>query len=156
MPSRVGRRGEYITNGADPHLITAFEDSPRPPERRRCGVEKNFYRAPPQEFIGFCNEGENFLYCFEHDEAIMDTIRVTEGEFQSAFDALSDRALQEPVTITKEGRDHLVVLSADEYARLKRRDRRAGLSSELPEEWVEAVRNAKVPDEFAGLDAELK
>lgn len=86
----------------------------------------------------------------------MDTIRVTEGEFQRAFDALSDRALQEPVTITKEGRDHLVVLSADEYARLKRRDRRAGLTLELPEEWVEAVRNAKVPDEFATLDAELK
>jgi len=42
------------------------------------------------------------------------------------------------------------------YARLKRRDRRVGLSEELPEEWVEAARNAKVPDEFAALDAELK
>jgi prevent-host-death family protein len=86
----------------------------------------------------------------------MDTIRVSVGEFQRAFDALSDRALQEPVTITKEGRDHLVVLSADEYARLKRRDRRAGLTSELPGEWVEAVRNAQVPEQFAVLDAELK
>jgi len=45
-----------------------------------------------------------------------------------------------------------VVLSAEEYARLKRRDRRVGLS----EEWVEAARNAKVPDEFAALDTELK
>jgi hypothetical protein len=34
----------------------------------------------------------------------------------------------------------------------KRRDRRVGLT----EEWVEAVRNAQVPDEFAALDAELK
>jgi prevent-host-death family protein len=86
----------------------------------------------------------------------MDMIRVTEREFQRAFDTLSDRALQEPVTITKEGRDHLVVLSADEYARLKRRDRRTGLTSELPEEWVEAVRKAKVSEQFAALDAELK
>jgi hypothetical protein len=48
------------------------------------------------------------------------------------------------------------MMSAEEWARLKRRDRRAGLATELPEEWVEAVRNAKVPDEFADLDAELK
>jgi hypothetical protein len=49
-----------------------------------------------------------------------------------------------------------VVLSAEEYARRKRRDRRVGLTEELPEEWVEAVRNGKVPDEFAVLDAELR
>ena len=48
------------------------------------------------------------------------------------------------------------MLSAEEYARLKRRDRRVGLTEDLPEEWIEAVRNAKVPDEFAALDAELK
>jgi hypothetical protein len=52
--------------------------------------------------------------------------------------------------------ERIAVLPADEYARLKRRDRRVGLTEDLPEEWVEAVRNAKVPDEFAALDAELK
>jgi hypothetical protein len=61
-----------------------------------------------------------------------------------------------PDGTTPDGRDEFVVLSAEEYARLKRRDRRVGLTEELPEEWVEAVRNAKVPDEFAALDAELK
>jgi PHD/YefM family antitoxin component YafN of YafNO toxin-antitoxin module len=86
----------------------------------------------------------------------MEKLRVTEDEFQSAFDVLTDKALQEPVTITRAGRDHLVVVSANEFARLKRRDRLVGLTSELPEEWVEAVRTAKVPDEFAHLDAELK
>jgi hypothetical protein len=29
-------------------------------------------------------------------------------------------------------------------------------AAELPEEWVEAVRSAKVPEEFAHLDSELK
>jgi prevent-host-death family protein len=86
----------------------------------------------------------------------MEKLRVTEGEFQRAFDVLTNKALQEPVTITKAGRDHLVVVSADEFARLKRRDRLVGLTSELPEEWAEAARTAKVPDEFAHLDAELK
>jgi prevent-host-death family protein len=86
----------------------------------------------------------------------MDTIRVTENEFQQAVSTLTEKALHEPVTVTREGRDHVVVLSADEYARLKRRDRRVGLAAELPEEWVDAVRNAKVPDEFAHLNSELK
>jgi prevent-host-death family protein len=88
--------------------------------------------------------------------AAMEPFRVTENEFQRAFGALTEKATQEPVTITKEGRDHLVVLSADEYSRLMRRDRRVGLTSELPEEWVEAVRGATVPGEYAHLDAELK
>lgn len=85
----------------------------------------------------------------------METTRVTENEFQRAFDALAGKAVEEPVTITRNGRDHLVVLSAREYARLKRRDRQVGLAEELPEEWIEAVRNAKVPDQFAHLDSEL-
>ena len=93
----------------------------------------------------------------------MEMVRMTETELQQGFRALADRARREPVTITTpdgttpdgttpDGRDEFVVLSAEEYARLKRRDRRVGLT----EEWVEAVRNAKVPDEFAALDAELK
>jgi hypothetical protein len=47
-------------------------------------------------------------------------------------------------------------MAAEEWERLKRRDRRVGLAAELPEEWVEAVRSARVPEEFAHLDAELK
>jgi prevent-host-death family protein len=86
----------------------------------------------------------------------MQPTRVTSSEFQQAFGALSDKARHEPVIITKHGRDSLVVMSAEEWERLKRRDRRAGLTAELPEEWVEAVRRAKVPGEFAHLDAELK
>jgi prevent-host-death family protein len=79
----------------------------------------------------------------------MQITRVSASEFQQAFGALSDKARQEPVVITKHGRDSLVVMSADEWRRLKRRDRRVGLTTELPDEWVEAVRNAKVPQEFA-------
>jgi prevent-host-death family protein len=86
----------------------------------------------------------------------MESTRVTASQFQKTFGALSDRALREPVTITKQGRDHLVIMSAEEYARLKRRDRRAGLTADLPEEWVDAVRKARVPDEHKHLDRELK
>lgn len=82
--------------------------------------------------------------------------RVTASEFQAAFGALSDKARREPVVITKHGRDSLVVMSTDEWARLKRRDRRVGEAADLPDEWIEAVRNAKVPAEYEHLDAELK
>ena len=86
----------------------------------------------------------------------MRVTKVTASEFQQAFGALSDKARHEPVIITKHGRDSLVVMSGEEWARLKRRDRRVGLTTELPEEWIEAVRDANVPEEFAHLDAELK
>jgi prevent-host-death family protein len=86
----------------------------------------------------------------------MQTTRVTASEFQQAFGALSDKARHEPVVITKHGRDSLVVTPVEDWERLKRRDRRVGLTSELPDEWIETVRDAKVPDEFAHLDDELK
>ena len=86
----------------------------------------------------------------------MQPTKVTSSEFQQAFGALSDKARHEPVIITKHGRPSLVVMAAEEWERLKRRDRQVGLTTELPEEWVEAVRHAKVPEEFAHLDAELK
>lgn len=81
---------------------------------------------------------------------------VTSAEFQRNLGLYQDKALAEPVTITKNGRERLVLLSVEEYQRLKRRDRRVFRTSELPDEWVEAVEKAKVPDEYAYLDAELK
>jgi prevent-host-death family protein len=86
----------------------------------------------------------------------MQATKVTASEFQQAFGTLSDKARHEPIVITKHGRDSLVVMSAEEWARLKRLDRQVGLTTDLPEEWIDAIRNAKVPDEFAHLDAELK
>ena len=82
--------------------------------------------------------------------------RVTTEQLRKDIGALSERALREPVMITKRGRDHLVMLSAEEFARLKRHERRVASAADLPEEWLDAVAEAKVPDEFAYLDAELK
>jgi PHD/YefM family antitoxin component YafN of YafNO toxin-antitoxin module len=66
------------------------------------------------------------------------------------------RALSEPVTITKNGHDRLVILSADEYGRLKRRDRRVVRAGELTEEEIALIAKAEVPAEYAHLDEELK
>jgi prevent-host-death family protein len=74
-----------------------------------------------------------------------DMIKVSASEFQRSLGSISDNALREAVTITKQGRNHLVLLSYEEYARLKRRDRTVGLAGELPDAWLDAVRKADVP-----------
>jgi hypothetical protein len=39
---------------------------------------------------------------------------------------------------------------------LIRQDRRVGATADPPEEWIEAVKQATMPEESAHLDAELK
>lgn len=67
-------------------------------------------------------------------------MRVTIDEFYLGFDALGQKASHAPVIITKDGSDFLVVMSAAEWQRLRRRDRQVGLTEELGEEWVRAAR----------------
>lgn len=83
-------------------------------------------------------------------------MRVSTAEFIKHYGALADRALSEPVTITKNGRDRLVVLSAEEFARLKSRDRQAVRPEELTPAEIELVAAAEMPAGYAGLDDELK
>jgi hypothetical protein len=83
-------------------------------------------------------------------------MRVTTADFIKHYGSLADRALIEPVTVTKNGRDRLVVLSAEEYARLKRRDRRVIAAGELTEDEITLIAKAEVPAEHAHLDEELK
>ncbi|HCP82022.1 MAG TPA: type II toxin-antitoxin system Phd/YefM family antitoxin [Octadecabacter sp.] len=44
--------------------------------------------------------------------------RVTATEFKNNIDAFSKAAMNEPVIITSDHRDHLVLVSAEEYQRL--------------------------------------
>ena len=70
--------------------------------------------------------------------------RVTSAELVRNFGPLSDTALTEPVTITKNGRDRLVLLSAEEYARLKRRDRIVRRAGEMPDDLLDRIENAEM------------
>jgi prevent-host-death family protein len=81
--------------------------------------------------------------------------RVTAAEFQRAFGPLSDKAAREPLTITKHGRDHLVLMAADEYARLKRRDRRVFAAAELTAEEIAAFEKVQMHPRHENLNAEL-
>lgn len=82
--------------------------------------------------------------------------KITSAEFQRNLGRYQDEALAEPVTITKNGRERLVLLSVQEYQRLKRRDRRVFRIEDIADEQFAAVEAARVPDEYKHLDEELK
>jgi prevent-host-death family protein len=83
-------------------------------------------------------------------------MKVTTADFIKHYGRLADRALSEPLTITKNGHDRLVVLSVEEYERLKRRERRVIGAGELTDAEMALIAKAEVPAEHAHLDDELK
>jgi prevent-host-death family protein len=85
-----------------------------------------------------------------------DDVKVSTAELMRNFGPLADKALTEPLTITKNGRDRLVLLSTEEYARLKRRDREVIRPGQLTAEERRSIAGTEVPVEHANFDSELK
>jgi len=83
-------------------------------------------------------------------------ITVTAAEFQRHFGRYQDEALTQPVAITRNGRERLVMLSADEYRRLKRRDRAVLRAGDLSDADLEAIAKTEMDPRHAHLDKELK
>jgi prevent-host-death family protein len=66
-------------------------------------------------------------------------------EFQKHVGEFSDIARREPVTVTRHGRPSLVLLSAEDYRRLKQIEERTTKAMkiwELPEDLRDAMMNA--------------
>ncbi len=85
-----------------------------------------------------------------------DMIRISSTEFGKEVGRYQDVALTQPVVVTRNGRDRTVMISADEYRRLKRRDRAVFAAGEAPEDIIEAVRNATMDPRHNHLDDLLK
>lgn len=81
--------------------------------------------------------------------------RITATEAQEKLDSVLREAQRQPVEILRQGDRVAVLLSADEYARLKPRDRRVVLAGELESETVRRIRAAKPPSEASSFDAEV-
>ena len=79
-------------------------------------------------------------------------MRVTTADFIKHYGSLADQVL----TIMKNGRVRLVLVSAEEFFRLKSRDRRAALPAELSDPELDLIAKAEMPVEYAALDAEMK
>ncbi len=82
--------------------------------------------------------------------------RISSTEFQKKVGLYQDLALSEPLTITRNGRDKIVVLSAEEYSRLKRRDHEVLRVEDLSAEDLAAIAAAKPPAEAASFDTEVE
>ncbi len=82
-------------------------------------------------------------------------VEITSSEFQKNFGRYQDAALTEPVTLTRNGRARLVLLSVEEFRRLSALDRAAFRIEDMPDDMVAALRTARVDPRHRDLDAEL-
>jgi PHD/YefM family antitoxin component YafN of YafNO toxin-antitoxin module len=68
-----------------------------------------------------------------------DRTTTTSGEFVRQFAHFTDLALSHPVVVTRNGRPRSVLISFEEYERLKRRDQQAFLAADTPERFLPAI-----------------
>ena len=82
-------------------------------------------------------------------------MRVSSAEFLKRYGALSDKALSEPVTITRNGRDRLVLVSAEEFERISRYAPRSRRIEELTDQELTMIGEARMSAEYDHLNALL-
>jgi PHD/YefM family antitoxin component YafN of YafNO toxin-antitoxin module len=83
-------------------------------------------------------------------------VRVSAAEFQRNIGRYQDLALSRPVAVTRNGREGTVLISEEEYRRLKRRDRQVLGLSDFTVDDLSALEKAEPPPAAAGFDHEMK
>ncbi len=79
---------------------------------------------------------------------------ISAADFQRHFARYQNEALKTPLAITSSGREHLILLSAEEYHRMKRQGRQVmGLDDFTPAD-LNAILQAEPPQEAAAFDHE--
>jgi len=86
----------------------------------------------------------------------MQVMKVSSAEFIKNYGTLADKALSEPVTITRNGRERLVLISSEEHERLRTSDRRAIRIEDLTDDEMDEICRSKMSEEYNYLDEELK
>ena len=82
-------------------------------------------------------------------------LKVPAAEFQRNIGRYQDLALTQPIAVTRNGRERTVLISIDEYLRLKRRDRRVlGLDDFTEQDWI-ALESMQAPEESKAFNHEL-
>lgn len=78
-------------------------------------------------------------------------MNITASEFEENIGHYQDAAQLEPVTITRNGQAHTVLLSAHAFE-LMTKDRVARYVEDLDPATLQAIADAEVPPEFDALD----
>jgi prevent-host-death family protein len=87
---------------------------------------------------------------------ISSMIKVSAAEFQRNIGKYEDAALTQPVVVARNGRDRTVMISVEEYHRLKRRDRRVMGLEDFTDEDIAALEETRAPEASKAWDSELK
>jgi prevent-host-death family protein len=82
-------------------------------------------------------------------------IKVSAADFQRHFGRYQDIALTQAVSVTRNGRERTVLISVDEYQRLKRRDREVLGLEDFTDADIAALEAAHAPDFTKSFDDEL-
>lgn len=83
-------------------------------------------------------------------------VRVSAAEFQRNIGRYQDLALSRPVAVSRNGREGTVLISEEEYRRLKRRDREVLGLDDFTDDDLKAIENAEAPLATAAFDHEVK
>jgi prevent-host-death family protein len=86
----------------------------------------------------------------------MNTLKVSAAEFQRNIGRYQDLALRQPVAVTRNGRESTVLISSEEYQRLKRRDRQVLGLDDFTEADIAALEASRAPAEARAFDPELE
>jgi len=73
-------------------------------------------------------------------------IKVSAAEFQRNIGRYQDLYLTQAVTVTRNGRERTVLLSVDEYQRLKRSDRQVLSLADFTDADIAALETTHAPD----------
>ena len=83
-------------------------------------------------------------------------IKVSAAEFQRHIGRYQDMALVQPVAVTRNGRERTVMISAEEYQRLKRRDRRVLELDDFTDADIASLEEVRAPDSSKAFDHEIE
>jgi prevent-host-death family protein len=82
-------------------------------------------------------------------------ITVSAAEFQRHFGRYQDEALVQPVAITRNGRERLVVLSTEEYHRLRRQSREVLRAGDLTDAELDQIAKIEKDPRHQEIDPNL-
>lgn len=82
-------------------------------------------------------------------------ITISSVELQRKLGVYQDKAMNEPVFVTRNGRERIVMLSAEEYRRLLRRDREALLAEDFTDDELREIEASRAPAESAAFNHEM-
>ena len=83
-------------------------------------------------------------------------ITISAAEFQRHFGRYQDEALLHPVAITRNGRERLVVLSSEEYHRLRRRSREVLRAEDLTDAELDLVAKTEMDPRHNHLHPQIQ